>query len=314
MEKIVVTGATGLLGSAVVSNALQQGTFEIHVVSSSSAEKSLFPHVHFPSVYNYAEHDLNDYDEINSLIATITPKFIIHCAALSSPLLCEKNPEIAWSTNAECCATLARVAKNCGAFLVGVSTDLVFEGADPELAPFDENASPAPVSVYARSKRAGEEHILGLDSKGSVVRVSLLLGHTRSSSKGHLGWLEDHLSRKSEVQLFTDEIRTPIWIEDAARFLLEIGTRTLSGIYHLGTRERLSRAELGEIVASGLGYDLSLIRKVTRAEVSGSAHRAADVSLDASKFHQATGLSPTPICDVFSKLDKGRLQIRTNTH
>jgi dTDP-4-dehydrorhamnose reductase len=300
MEKIIVTGTTGLLGSTVVAKALEKGGFEIHTLSTSSASKNLFPHSRYPSVCNYPHIAFDDYGVISSLVDTIRPKFILHCAALSSTLLCEQNPKLAWSANAEFCATLARVAQNLGVHLIGVSTDLVFEGTEPRYAPFAEDAPPCPISVYAQSKRVGEEHILSLGESGSVARVSLLLGHTVSPSKGHLGWLEDSLSRRTEIKLFTDETRTPIWTEDAARFLLEIGSNSLSGLYHLGTEERLSRAELGDILAVSLGYDRNLIQRVLRSEMPGPVYRAEDVSLNCNKFLKATGLLATSIREVFS--------------
>ncbi len=95
-----------------------------------------------------------------------------------------------------------------------------------------------------------------------------------------------------------------------------IGSSSLFGLYHLVTEERLSRAELGDILAVSLGYDPSLIQRVLRSEIHGPVYRAEDVSLNCNKFLKATGFLATSIREVFSGeyRKKGRIILIPTNH
>jgi dTDP-4-dehydrorhamnose reductase len=186
---------------------------------------------------------------------------------------------------------LGEVARHFDSHMVLASTDLVFEGSRAPENGFDEYALPCPVSVYARTKRQAEREILE-NTEGAVVRLSLLYGHTLSASKGVVGWMEDAFKQSRELVLFKDEFRTPIHIEDAARALVSICERKLTGVWHCGGPEKLSRVEFGRLVAELGGFTTQTIREAKRSEYSSVPARPEDVSLNSGRLFSALGTAP----------------------
>jgi dTDP-4-dehydrorhamnose reductase len=187
---------------------------------------------------------------------------------------------------------MVSLAERFDAHLLFASTDLVFEGASEcPSGGFDEYATPSPLSVYARTKRLAEQEVVGYPL-GAVVRLSLVYGHTLSTSRGALGWIEDGLRTQTPLVLFCDEYRTPLYVEDAARAILGISMRQLTGTWHCGGPERLSRVTFGRLVADVGGFSSDGIVERTRAEVSSQPPRPEDVSLNSARLFNTLAFQP----------------------
>jgi len=109
--------------------------------------------------------------------------------------------------------------------------------------------------------------------------------------------MEKAFREGTPLSLFADEYRTPEHVEDAARALLAITERRLSGLWHCGGPKRLSRTEFGELVARGLGYDTSLIRPVSRTAGPHLPARPEDVSLNSERLWSTLGTRPRGVLE-----------------
>ena len=130
----------------------------------------------------------------------------MHAAVLGRADHCEARPEEAERVNARLPGTLAAACRERGLRLVALSTDLVFAGDRA----FREEDAPGPLSVYGRTKLAGEEAVLAADPGAAVARVALVLGRghgPRGTSSESVAWA---LRAGRTVRLFTDEYRTPV--------------------------------------------------------------------------------------------------------
>ena len=291
---VLLTGASGFLGSSCLELLLQQPTVAITALRSGETPIPL----PFPVREVVAPRTL-DYRSLASALVTTLPTHIIHCAAISSAERCEQNPEAATRANVEVTAMLARYAADIGAHLTAISTDLVFDGRKAPISGLCENDQPAPLSVYSHSKHAAEQITLNL-LRSAVVRVSLLYGHSPSASKGVLGWIEKSFRERSSLTLFDDEYRTPVHVRDAAISICEIATRSLTGIWHCGGPARLSRVEFGRQIAASLDYDSSLIQARSRLTHPAHPQRPEDVSLNSDKLGEALGRSPLSVFSALS--------------
>jgi dTDP-4-dehydrorhamnose reductase len=135
----------------------------------------------FSSSYNVksfssADLDLAQPDLISSAVLDFQPQVIINAAAHTNVDACESDCEKARLVNAEAPARLAAAAKGCGALLVQVSTDYVFPGDRQLPQGYDEDDAVAPVSVYGRSKLAGEEAVAASGCEYLIVRTAWLYG------------------------------------------------------------------------------------------------------------------------------------------
>jgi dTDP-4-dehydrorhamnose reductase len=194
--------------------------------------------------------------------------------------------------NAQLPATLARLCRERGLRLVALSTDLVFAGDRPSVGEGDPTG---PLSVYGRTKRAGEEAVLAALPTAAIVRVALVVGRghgPRPTSTEGVAWA---LRAGEPMRLFTDEYRTPVDPESVAEAIARLIAGPGAGLYHLGGPERLSRYELGLRVAQVLGLPSDGILPALQREHAGPDRRAPDVSLDSSRARRELGWQPRPL-------------------
>ena len=286
---VLLSGASGFLGSSCVDLLKRFPEIELSVVRASRVDCVL------PlGSRELMLSDPSDFKQLRQLVGSRPPSHILHVAAASSPVACERDPSLAESGNIAFTESLVRLAQEFGAHIVSTSTDLVFDGASPRLGGFTELDEPLPTSVYSRSKLAAEQATLGY-SRACVVRCSLLYGHSLSASRGVLGWMEDALHAREELVLFQDEYRTPLHVADAARALLELSKREATGLWHCGGPHRMSRLEFGVAVAESLGYDPSVIRPALRGDIPSTPARPEDVSLNSEKLWSLLDTPPKSV-------------------
>jgi dTDP-4-dehydrorhamnose reductase len=293
--RLLITGVSGFLGWNLVQRLADREDFDV----------SGWYHRHAPPPDIPAlEVNLEDADSIRLALERLQPDVVIHAAALSSPAVCEADPDRADRVNTQSTRVLAEWLKPRGGHLIFCSTDLVFDGLH---APYEENDPPVPRHAYARTKRAGEQVTLDLGDQGAVARLSLMYGDGSPASGSFLRWLDSGFHSPEEVSLFSDEYRTALYGPDAADALGSLACQRKSGIWHLGGGERLSRVEFARIYAQIFNLDASRIRPVRQAEVPGPVYRAPDVSFRIAKARQALGFNPRTTVEALQhlKLERG---------
>ncbi len=158
--------------------------------------------------------------------------------------------------------------------LIHISTDALFRG---QLARYTEADPPRPIHDYGLDKADAEAEVAAAGGDHVIVRTSLLFGRHELSS--HQTAVRDVVSGRSDMPFFTDEIRSPVLVEDLAAALVELAGRTdIHGLLHLGGPQPFSRSELAVVTARQHGWDTSKLRFSTIAE-SGSI-RPSRVVLD----------------------------------
>ena len=230
-----VTGAGGLIGAALVRKAVD-----------------CVPGWRVSGIIR-ADLDLADDAELERRLQADRPDLIVHCACLTRAPQCEVQPELARRLNVEVTRRLADWSGQHGAVLAFFSTDLLFDGTQGWYA---ETDLPNPRGIYAQTKREGE--IAALAYPGHlVIRSTLTYG---KSPTGDRSFHEDMLRSVREgrrPRLFTDEFRCPIPVEETARATWELlvglaghsSSGRPSGIFHIAGADRLSRWEIGTLVA-----------------------------------------------------------------
>lgn len=208
--KILLTGATGLLGREVES-ALRQAGHE--VVAPSSSELDITVPAHLESV---RRRDLGQ------------PDWIINCAAYTAVDQAESEPMAAMRLNAVAPGALAFVAKQIGAEFVHFSTDFVFDGTSE--TPYLETSPPNPLSIYGKSKLQGEQNALNEYDRTYVLRTSWLYG------VGGLCFPAKMIERFESgdpLRVVNDQTGRPTCAVDLAAVTAEfVGARPSPGIYH----------------------------------------------------------------------------------
>jgi dTDP-4-dehydrorhamnose reductase len=223
-----------------------------------------------------AQLDLQDFDAVRQAFRKDNPQLAIHCAALVHTPTCQQNPALARKLNVEATALLAEMAANVP--FIFFSTDLVFDG---RAGNYDESAPPNPLSVYAETKLAAEQIVLA-NPNHTVIRTSLNGGTSPTGDRGFNEQLRRAFQSNQTVKLFTDEFRNPIPAVVTARAVWQLVAQNQPGLYHVAGSERLSRWQLGQLIAARWPQLNPQIEPASIKDYAG-APRAADCTLDCAK-------------------------------
>lgn len=278
--KLLVTGASGMLGHAICAQALSQWSVVATYRNNRPQLSSVTP----------VQIDLTDLAALRRLVADLKPAAIIHAAAAAQIGACEAHPRNTASINVMVPAVLADLCAEKSILYTFISTDLVFNGRQ---APYREQDAVDPVCVYGEQKVLAERAVLQNDPQALVCRLPLMFG-LGPYAEGHFIMQTLKAMRQGRtVQLFIDEYRTPVDNISAARGLLHLIGRA-EGLLHLGGGTRISRHDLGQLMAFHLGVGPERIRAVTLDELKLPVARAPDCSLD-SRQANGLGYNPTPL-------------------
>jgi len=253
-----ITGAGGLIGHHLT------GTASRYAVD------------HTARPLTRADLDLTDNDAVRALFAAESPSLIIHCAALSRSPVCERHPNLARRINVDATFHLAALAADIP--FIFFSSDLVFDGSKGH---YTETDAPNPLSVYGATKLEAERAVLR-NPRHTVIRTSLNAGTSPTGDRSFTETMTGAWQQGRTLELFTDEFRTPIPVEDTARATWELIRQRATGLFHVAGSGRLSRWEIGQIVAASYPHLTCRARGASIHEYSG-APRPADTSLECAK-------------------------------
>jgi dTDP-4-dehydrorhamnose reductase len=270
LTRFLVTGASGLLGLNFALYTCQQ--HEVIGVVNQHALK------HAPFAVQQLE--LNQPGAARQLVQSVRPQVILHCAAMANVDACENQPELAQRVNAELPGELAALAAEFDCKMVHISTDAVFNG---EKGNYSEEDVPAPLSVYARTKLAGEEAVLTANPRAIVARVNFY-GWSITGRRSLAEFFFSHLAASENMKGFTDVHFCPLEVHDLSDLLLEMAAKDLLGIYHVVSSESLSKFEFGQRLARQFGLDASLIQPVSWRDAGLQAARSPELTLNTAKL------------------------------
>ncbi|KAI9760663.1 MAG: hypothetical protein M4579_001527 [Chaenotheca gracillima] len=229
-KKVLVTGATGLLGRQVVK-AFQR--------SGWSVTGTGFTRANPPSLLKL---DLIDEGAINKILDEVKPQVVIHSAAQRFPDKCNADPASARALNTTATRALATASSSRSIILIYISTDYVFAGTEGE-APYEIDSPTSPPNLYGETKRDGETAVLESTANtpglGVVLRVPVLYGEAETPAESAINVLIDVVRSQSQltaqqgadakpVNMDDWSIRYPTNTEDVARVLRDIAQTYLS--------------------------------------------------------------------------------------
>jgi dTDP-4-dehydrorhamnose reductase len=296
--RILVTGASGLLGiNLVLESAAQEKKLALntheHLVFGQVNHRSIDPAVfHLEERLHFLQADLLEPGVLERILDQAQPDWVIHCAAIAIVDECEANPDRAQKLNSEIPGKLAELVARGGARLLHISTDAVFDGLRGNYLETDE---PNPLSVYARTKLAGERAVAEANPGAIIARVNLF-GWSLTGKRSLSEFFFYNLQAGKSFKGFTDVFFCPLLANDLAHILLQMLAKDLHGIYHVVSQECLSKYEFALRIAKRFGFDERLITPGSIMCSDLIAARSPHLILNTKKISEALG-QPMPVVD-----------------
>lgn len=271
--KVLVLGASGMLGNAVLRLFAQSPGYKAIGSARSSNTLRLLPEALRDSVV--CGVDVENLDSLTRLFIKARPDVVINCIGLVKQLAEADDPLSAIPVNALLPHRLARLCDVAGARLVHMSTDCVFSGAK---GMYTEADIADAKDLYGRSKYLGE-----VDYPNAITLRTSIIGHELSGAHSLVGWF---LAQQSGVKGFRRAIFSGLPTVELARVIRDhvLSHPGLHGTYHVSA-EPVNKLELLTLIANTYGKTLDITPDDTLV---------IDRSLDSSRFREATGYRPEP--------------------
>ncbi|MCE1255398.1 MAG: SDR family oxidoreductase [Anaerolineae bacterium] len=279
MTRILVTGASGLLGINFSLFALENGHEVVGTVNQHALREAPFTTM---------QVNLSRHGSIEKIIETVRPEIILHTAAMAIIDSCEKHPDLSKRINAEVPGDIARISKRLGIRLVHVSTDAVFDGVS---GGYVEDDLPNPLSTYALHKLEGEQQVSSQYPEAVIARVNFF-GWSLNGNRSLSEWFFNNLSQGKTVKGFTDVYFCPLLVNDLACLLLKMIQKPLRGVYHVLAPVSLSKYEFGCLIARQFNLNEKLIEPMSWKDGGLQAARSPNLILKVDKLCRDLGETP----------------------
>lgn len=281
--RVLVTGANGLLGQKLVNLLSQQSGVETHATGRG-------PNRNKEGNYTYHKVDLAEEGALYNLFQQEQPDAVIHTAAMTNVDACETDQEECWLQNVTVVEFIVRACEHFGVFLTHVSTDFIFDGED---GPYDEQASPNPLSYYGKSKLEAENVIQESSLKWAIARTILVYGTVHDMSRSNIVlWVKNSLEEGTPINLITDQNRMATLAEDLAMGCWLMTKQKSQGIFNISGPDLMNPYEIALEVADVFGLDKSLISPTDGSKFTQPAKRPPKTGFNLDKAKTQLGYQP----------------------
>jgi dTDP-4-dehydrorhamnose reductase len=205
---------------------------------------------------------------------------------------CEDEPAVAAALNAEAPAALADAARAAGGRTIFLSTEYVFDGRD---GPYGEDAPPSPVSVYGRSKLAGEAAVLRADPSNLAIRTTVVYSW-RPGEKNFLMQLVEQLGSGRRMRVPVDQVSSPTYAPDLGRAIAALAAGSAAGVLNVAGPDVLGRHAFAVRAAGILGLDPALLDAVPTDALGQKAARPLAAGLRTDRL-RALGIAMRGVDD-----------------
>ena len=271
MRRILVIGAKGMLGRDLVETL----------------------HTSFPedeiTGWDVGEIDIQEERSTITRIRDLNPGWIINVAAFTDVDGCELNEKEAFAINAEGVRHVALGAVTCGAKVVTLSTDYIFDGKKG--SPYLEEDSPHPLNVYGRSKWKGEQYVQELVKDALIIRTQWLYG---KYGKNFVASIMRQAREKAVLSVVNDQVGSPTYTVDLSRATSLLIEREARGIFHVANSDACTWYHYARAILKLSGIEGVKVVPISSKELAYPAVRPAYSVLNTEKLKREMGFTLRP--------------------
>lgn len=236
--KVIVTGASGLLGADIARSFERAG----HEVTALMGRRVL---------------DLSDASAVTAFIGGIAPDLIVHSAGFRMVDAAEEDPAATYAINILGARNIALVCRSLDIPMIHISSDSVFDGETQR--PYCEFDRPNPVNVYGYSKLMSEQEVRTHCRKHFIIRVPLLFGALGHCESNYIILMANQLKKGEQIEYTTDQLCSPTYTKDVGDVLVEVAKSNFYGLYHIASTGTATRYSFYMRCAELLGLNANLL-------------------------------------------------------
>ena len=254
--RILVTGAAGMLGSALVPSLVDAG----HSVRATDIVLGTerWWGQDGRAMPTLERLDVRSRDDIADAMARHRPELVVHLAAETDVEVCNAKPDHAWLTNALGTKFVALACQAAGVPLAYVSTAGVFDGKKEE--PYIEYDPAYPINYYGASKLEGERYVQTFADRFYIVRAGWMVGGGPKDHKFVAKMLEQLEAGATTLYAVGDKLGTPTYAPDFATCFTHLISTGSYGLYHMACKGRATRYDVAKKILDVLGRrDVTLV-------------------------------------------------------
>jgi dTDP-4-dehydrorhamnose reductase len=262
MSRVVVLGASGLLGNTLCPTL-------------AAAGHEVFPQGRGADAVHRA--DPSDAAALRALFERVRADIVINLVGDTNVDHCEDEPGAAFAANAGVVDAVTRAMRGRPAHLVHVSTDQLYEGAGPHA---EEPVQP--INVYGITKYAGE--LLAASAGATILRTNFFGRSNKPGRTSISDWVVNNLRSGTRITVFEDVLFSPLHLTTLCSLIGDTMQSRTAGVFNLGSRQGLSKAQFARQLAQRLALDTSLLTPGHLKDVKLRARRPLDMRTVSSRF------------------------------
>ena len=288
MKKILITGANGLLGQALVD--ILKDKFVITATGVEDLSAHVVPKVEYSSL------DITNFTQCKDFINQFAPDIIVNAASYTQVDTCEDQKELCWQINVKGVENLANLARRYDIHLLHYSTDYIFDGKN---GPYAEDDRSHPLGYYGKSKLASENVLRQIACPFTIVRTCVIYGLGSQVKKNFYVWILESLKGKNSITVVTDQYNNPTLAEDLARGSEQVINRGYQGTLNLAGKQYLNRFDFAIFVAKFFELDSNLIQPIETARLKQASPRPEYGGLKIDKAIKVLDYEPRSVEESF---------------
>ncbi len=276
MEKILILGAYGLLGT-YISKGLKEKGFDIY-------QQGRLPN---------SEYKCNptDFLELSDLVFNLKPQIVINLIANTSVENCEINSENAYNSNVKVLENLYKISINNSFYLIHISTDQVYSGTGPHK---EEDVNPC--NVYGITKYAAE--LIAEKTNSTILRTNFVCKSFIPNRESYTDWVVSSFKGDKPFTIYNDVLFNALYVEDLINALLKVIEKKHKGVFNLGCIDGISKADFALELSKKLKLESNFVNIGSISNNKIKVKRPLDMRMDVSKFiktfqHELPSMSNT---------------------
>jgi len=285
--KIAITGASGMLGTSLVSLISKK----YQVYANSLSKISNFENVEW-NCFDITSHKI-----LTSWLEKVRPDVLIYCTAIVNLDLCEKQKKLALSIHYESAKIALDFQKKTKKRFIYISSDGVFDGT--KTSKYKEEDIPNPINEYAKTKFLAEQDIIKY-SQSLIIRTNIV-GFNKNGTS-FMDWVVRSLKYDKELNLFVDAHFSPIYVDSLSNVIEKIIKTPIYGLYHCASRESISKYDFVKRFIDEMNYKTCKANPISIEEFNFIARRPKNLALDVRKLEKELNIELPSVSDCIMSL------------